>query len=152
MDEPSGQPSLLLRPGGASGLARAIDRRYEQLLADDYLGEYFMGVDIDRLKTAQLGFLRTTFGDAKASYLGAPLRQAHHDQLVTQHAFDQFVDMFVTAAREAGADDADQTEIRGVLKSLRASVITEFKPNPAYDYHSKPFRPGASPLSATSQV
>ena len=139
MDEPSGRQSLFLRLGGASGLAQLIDRQYEQLLADDYLGEYFMGVDILRLKTAQLEFLRTLFGDAEASYHGTPLRQAHHDQLVTEHAFDLFVDMFVTAAREAEVDDADQTEIRALLKSLRASVITEFKPNPAYDYQSKPF-------------
>jgi truncated hemoglobin YjbI len=139
MNESSGQRSLFSRLGGAAGLARLIDRQYEQLLADDYLGEYFMGADIDRLKTAQLGFLRTTFGDTDASYRGAQLRQAHSDQLVTEHAFDQFVDMFVTAAREAGVVDADQKEIRAALKSLRASVITEFKPNPAYDYQSKPF-------------
>jgi truncated hemoglobin YjbI len=139
MDEPSGQRSLFIRLGGAAGLARLIDRQYEQLLADDYLGEYFMGVDIDRLKTAQVAFLRKIFGDTDASYHGAPLRQAHHDQLVTEHAFDQFVETFVAAAQEAGVDDADQMEIRATLKSLRASVITEFKPNPAYDYQSKPF-------------
>jgi truncated hemoglobin YjbI len=139
MDEPSRKPRLFIRLGGESGLARLIDRQYERLLADDYLGEYFMGVDIDRLKTAQLGFLRTTFGDTGVSYHGASLRQAHHGQLVTEHAFDQFVDTFVTAARDAGVDDADQTEIRAALKALRASVITEFKPNPAYDYQSKPF-------------
>jgi hemoglobin len=133
------EPSLFIRLGGEAGLARLIDRQYEQLLADDYLGEYFMGVDIDHLKTAQLGFLRKTFGDTNASYHGAPLRQAHHDQLVTEHAFDQFVETFVAAAREAGADDADQMAIRAALRSLRASVITEFKPNPAYDYQSKPF-------------
>jgi hemoglobin len=133
------KPSLFIRLGGEAGLVRLIGRQYEQLLADDYLGEYFMGVDIDRLKAAQLGFLRKTFGDTNASYQGAQLREAHNDQLVTEHAFDQFVDMFVAAAHEAGADDADQMEIRTALKSLRASVITEFKPNPAYDYQSKPF-------------
>jgi truncated hemoglobin YjbI len=130
--------SLFTSLGGEAGLTRLIDLQYERLLADDYLGEYFMGVDIDRLKSAQLAFLRKVFGD-DTEYRGAALRDAHHGQLVTELAFDQFVDIFVAAAREMGVNDADQTEVRTALKSLRASVITEFKPNPAYDYQSKPF-------------
>jgi hemoglobin len=136
---PRAHPSLFLRLGGQAGLARMIDLQYEQLLADDHLGEYFMGVDIDRLKTSQLAFLCKTFGDTEAAYRGASLHQAHDGQLVSELAFDQFIDMFVTAARAMGVDDADQAEIRAALQALRASVITEFKPNPAYDYQSKPF-------------
>jgi hemoglobin len=130
---------LFTRLGGEAGLTRLIDLQCERLLADDYLGEYFMGVDIDRLKTGLLAFLRTTFGDTGAVYHGVPLRQAHHGQLVTELAFDQFIDMFAAAAREMGVDDTDQTEIRATLNAQRASVITEFNPNPAYDYQSKPF-------------
>ena len=133
------QGTLFTRLGGEAGLARLIDLQYEQLLADDYLGEYFMGVDIDRLKTAQRAFLRKPFGDTEAAYHGASLHEAHKGQLVTELAFDQFVDMFVAAARETGVSEADQAEIRAALKALRASVITEFTPNPAYDYQSKPF-------------
>jgi hemoglobin len=132
-------PNLFTRLGGEVGLTRLIDLQYERLLADDYLGEYFMGVDIDRLKQAQGGFLRRAFGDTGAAYRGASLRDAHRGQLVTELAFDQFVDMFVAAAREVGVAEADQAEIRAALRAMRASVITEFQPNPAYDYHSKPF-------------
>jgi hypothetical protein len=59
--------------------------------------------------------------------------------LVTEHAFDQFVDLFVAVAAETGASAADQADIRAALKATRANVITEFRPNPAYDYQSKPF-------------
>lgn len=136
---PTTEPTLFRRLGGEAGIARLIDRQYEQILADDYLGEYFMGVDIDRLKAAQLAFLRRTFGDPDAASHGANLQQAHHGQLVTELAFDQFVDMFVAAAQETGVAEADQADIRTALRALRASVITEFTPNPAYDYQSKPF-------------
>jgi hemoglobin len=131
--------TLFSRLGGEAGLTRLIDLHYERLLADDYLGEYFMGVDIDRMKTGQLGFLRTAFGDARMPDRGTSLQAAHKGQLVTEHAFDQFVDMFVAAAAESGASMADQAEIRTALTAARASVITEFRPNPAYDYKSKPF-------------
>jgi hemoglobin len=132
-------PNLFTRLGGEAGLKRLIDLQYERLLADDYLGEYFMGVATDRLKQSLCGFLRRAFGDADASYRGASLQDAHRGQLVTELAFDQFVDMFVAAAREVGVAEADQAEIRAALRAMRASVITEFKPNPAYDYQSKPF-------------
>jgi hemoglobin len=138
-DESAVERNLFMRLGGETGLARLIDLQYERLLADDYLGEYFMGVDVDRVKTAQFAYLRKIFGDADAEYRDRSLREAHKGQLVTEHAFDQFVDMFVAAARDLGVDDADQLEIRAALKTARASVITEFKPNPAYDYQSKPF-------------
>jgi truncated hemoglobin YjbI len=134
-----GASTLFSRLGGEAGLAHLIDLHYQRLLTDDYLGEYFMGVDIDRLKAAQLAFLRAAFGDTEMPYRGASLRAAHQGQLVTEHAFDQFVDLFVTAAAETGASEADRSEIRAALKATRASVITEFSPNPAYDYQSKPF-------------
>jgi hemoglobin len=135
----SSLPNLFTRLGGEAGLTRLIDLQYERLLADDYLGEYFMGVEIDRLKQAQSGFLRQTFGDTDAAWRGASLRDAHRGQLVTELAFDQYVDMFIAAARDIGVAEADQVEIRAALRAMRASVITEFKPDPAYDYQSKPF-------------
>ena len=132
-------PNLFMRLGGETALARMIDLQFEQLTADDYLGEYFMGVDIDHLKSGLLAFLRKAFGEPGAVYRGPSLPEAHRGQSVTELAFDLFVDMFIAAARETGVTDPDQAEIRDALKAMRASVITEFKPNPAYDYKSKPF-------------
>jgi hemoglobin len=134
----SGEATLFARLGGEAGLAQILDALYERLLADDYLGEYFMGVDIDRLKAMQLGFMRRLFGDDGATYGGAPLQAAHHGQLVTEHAFDQFIDEFVAVAGELGADEATRQDARAALKLQRASVITEFKPNPAYNYPTRP--------------
>jgi truncated hemoglobin YjbI len=131
--------TLFLRLGGEAGLTRLIDMQFTRVLADDYLGEYFMGVDVDRLKAGLLAFLRKAFGDTEAAYRGRPLQDAHRGQLVTEQAFDQFVDLFVSTARDLDANDETQSEIRAALKAMRASVITEFKPNPAYDYQSKPF-------------
>ena len=131
--------NLFTRLGGEDGQKRLLDLQYERLLADEYLGEYFMGVDVEHLKTMQLAFLRKAFGDTESIYTGASMQAAHKDQLVTEHAFDSFIDMFVEIAGELGVAATDQQDIRAALKATRASVITEFKPNPAYDYQSKPF-------------
>lgn len=134
----AGQDSLYVRLGGHAGLTRILDRHYERMLADDYLREYFLDVDIERLKAAQAAFLGRAFGDPGVTYTGAALHMAHKGQLVTEQAFDLFVDSLVGAAADLGADAAAQEAMRGVLRSMRASVLLEFKPNPAYNYPTTP--------------
>jgi hemoglobin len=131
--------SLFTRLGGEVGLRRLIDMLYQRLLADDYLGEYFMGVDIDRVKALQLAFLRKTFGDDGAVYTGRPLHAAHQGQMITEQAFDQFIDTFAQVAGDLGVDAGARDEAIAALRSMRASVLLEFRPNPAYDYKAKPF-------------
>ena len=122
--------SLFVRLGGLEGLTRIVEGHYDRVLADDHLGEYFMGVDMDRLKAAQLAFLRRTLGDPEAVYTGASMQAAHKGQLVSELAFDAFIDSFAEVAADQGADDETQAEARAALKSMRTAVITEFKPNP----------------------
>ena len=131
--------TLFARLGGTAGLTRIVDLTYERIIADDYLGEYFMDVDMDRLKASQVAFLARLFGDTASVYGGAPLQAAHKGQLVTEQAFDMFIDLFVAAAAETGVDQAVQEAARAELKALRARVIMEFKPNPAYNYPTKSF-------------
>jgi hemoglobin len=131
--------SLFTRLGGEAGLRRLIDLLYQRLLADDHLGEYFMGVDIERLKALQLAFLRKTFGHDSAVYTGRSLHAAHQGQMVTEQAFDQFIDTFAEVAGELAVDAGARDEAIAALRSMRASVLLEFRPNPAYDYKAKPF-------------
>ena len=132
------EDTLFERLGGDAGVARLLDLHYERVAADDHLGEYFMDVDLARLKAAQLAFFRATFGGAGAHYDGAALRAAHQGQLVSELAFDTFIDTLVDCAAELGASEEDRAAIRSTLRGLRDSVIMSFKPNPAYTYPTKP--------------
>jgi hemoglobin len=135
---PPDAQSLFARLGGEEGLDRILDVQFDRIMADDHLREYFLDVDLPRLKASLRSFLRSAFGDMQAAYAGPTLRAAHKGQLVTELAFDTFVDMFVGAAGETGVDADNQAAVRAVLKSMRASVITEFKPDPAYNYPTRP--------------
>lgn len=130
--------SLFARLGGEAGVARILGRHYDRVMEDDHLREYFLDVDIERLKAAQLAFLRAAFGEPGASYDGAALRAAHRDQLVSELAFDSFIDTLVSTAGELGTDAPEQTAMREVLTQYRDSVIMRFRPNPAYNYPTKP--------------
>jgi len=136
--EKSRDHSLFERLGGEAGVRRLLELHYEGVLADDHLREYFLDVDLDRLKAGQLVLLRGLFGSADGPYDVAGLRAAHQGQLVSELAFDGFIDTLVGCAAELGLGAADQSAMRAALKSLRDSVITAFKPNPAYNYPTKP--------------
>ncbi len=129
---------VFARLGQETGVARILDLAYAQAMEDDLLREYFLDVDLVRLKAMQLAFLRVAFGDPEATYNGPSLHAAHKGQLVTEQAFDIFVDLFAAAAAARGADAATQSAARDILKGMRASVVTEFKPNPAYNYPTRP--------------
>jgi truncated hemoglobin YjbI len=126
--------TVFVRLGGEGRLAAMLDSLYAEVMEDDHLREYFFDVDLARQKAALLAFLRVAFGDASTVYRGPSLNIAHAGQLVTELAFDAFVDRFVQAAAEKGIDADTQMAARAILKSMRASVITEFRPNPAYNY------------------
>lgn len=130
--------TLFRRLGGEAGMARILELLYERVLEDELLREYFVDSDLASLKSRQSEFLRRRLGDAGAQPDGAALRAAHRDQLVSELAFDRFIDMLVACAADAGAAPVDQESLRDVLKMLRDSVITAFRPNPAYNYPTKP--------------
>jgi len=130
--------SLFQRLGGEAGVGQMLDLHYDRVMGDDHLREYFLDVDLDRLKASQLTFLRRLFDETGERHDGAALRAAHHGQLVSELAFDSFIDTLVGCAAELGAGAAEQAAMRDALKALRDSVITAFKPNPAYNYPSKP--------------
>jgi len=131
---PRDTQSLFARLGHEAGLARILDVQFEYVMEDEHLREYFLDLDLKQLKSSLAAFLRPAFGDTGAAYSGPALHAAHKDQLVTELAFDTFVDLFVAAAARVGVDADGQAAARAALKAMRASVITEFKPNPAYNY------------------
>jgi hemoglobin len=135
--EKSGE-TLFQRLGGEAGMQRILDRHYDRVLEDDLLREYFIDVDLDTLKARQLAFLRGLLGEAGARPDGAAMRAQHRDQLISELAFEGFIDTLVACAAETGAGAAEQTALRDALKSLRDSVITTFRPNPAFNYPTKP--------------
>jgi hypothetical protein len=66
------------------------------------------------------------------------LRVAHRDQVISELAFDGFIETLVVTAAELDAAAADQGAMRDALTQFRDGVIMRFKPNPAYNYPTKP--------------
>jgi hemoglobin len=70
------ESTLYERLGGKEGIRAVVDDFYDRLVADEQLGPYFEGADLDRLRRTQTDFLCEAAGGPE-SYDAAPVREAH---------------------------------------------------------------------------
>ncbi|MEF8790501.1 MAG: group 1 truncated hemoglobin [Haloarculaceae archaeon] len=71
-----GEGSLYERLGGREGIRAVVDDFYDRLVADDRVGPFFEGADLERLRRTQTDFLCEAAGGPE-SYDAAPVREAH---------------------------------------------------------------------------
>ena len=71
-----GSERLYDRLGGHDGVRAVVDDFYDRLLADDELGQFFEGADMERLRQTQTDFLCEAAGGPE-TYDAEPVREAH---------------------------------------------------------------------------
>lgn len=70
------EPSFYEQIGGEKAVDAAVDLFYKKVLADDRVNGFFKGVDMNRQRGMQKGFLTFAFGGPN-NYAGRDLRAAH---------------------------------------------------------------------------
>ncbi|MDH5019842.1 group I truncated hemoglobin [Halobacterium rubrum] len=70
------EETLYERLGERDGIRAVVDDFYDRLVADDDLGPYFEGADIDSLRRTQTDFLCEAAGGPE-TYDAAPVQEAH---------------------------------------------------------------------------
>jgi hemoglobin len=111
--------------GGAPVVRAALNAFYARVLADETLGPFFLGVDIERLKTIQEGFLATALGGPNA-YAGRSLRDAHRrtrQRGANDDVFDYFLAVFTRVLVDLKVPDAKMREWLAVLKGARGQIL-----------------------------
>jgi hemoglobin len=124
--EKPAEPSLYEKlPEGA--IAKAVDKFYEKVLADDRVNGFFKGVDMDRQRAMQTAFLTYAFGGPN-HYEGRDLR-AVHAHLVARGLNDTHFDIIVehlgNTLKEMGVSDADIAQAAKVANSVRNDVLNK---------------------------
>jgi len=117
--------TLYDRLGGAPAVNAAVDIFYRKVIADDRIGHFFEGVDIDRLAAKQKAFLTLVFGGPN-SYDGKSLRDGHR-HLVAQGLgdahFDAVIEDLAATLKELGVSEGDIAEVAGIAQSVRNDVL-----------------------------
>jgi len=117
--------SLYERIGGEGAINAAVELFYKKVLDDERIGEFFNGVDTDRLARKQKAFLTYAFG-GPSEYTGQTLREAH-DNLVRKGLDDSHFDAVLQnlgdTLRELGVSEDLIKEAAAVAESTRDDVL-----------------------------
>ncbi len=117
--------SLYKRLGGAPAIKAAVDVFYGKVLADDRIRHFFDGVDMERQRAKQRGFLTMVTGGPNG-YTGQNMRDGHR-HLVAQGLDDSHVDAVIellgATLKELRVSDADIVDVAAVANSVRDDVL-----------------------------
>jgi len=111
--------------GGAPVVRATLDALYPRVLADATLGPFFLGVDVERLKTAQERFFARALGGPDG-HTGRNLREAHartRQRGANDEVFDRFLVVFGRVLSDLRVPDGKVEEFRAVLEGARSEIL-----------------------------
>ena len=111
--------------GGAPMVRAVLDAFYPRVLSDPMLSRFFLGVDIERLKTIQEGFFASALGGPTV-YTGRRLDDAHvraQRRGLNGKGFDRFVTVFEEVLIDLRVHEAGIGEWLAVLRDARSQVL-----------------------------
>ena len=112
--------------GGALAVRGVLDVFYARVLADATLSRFFLGVDIERLKTSQEAFLAMALG-GPVVYVGRSLADAHRRTRrrgLNDEVFDHFLMVFTRVLIDRGLPHGKIHEWLAVFERERESILT----------------------------
>jgi len=103
------EESLYDRLGGHDGIRAVVDDFYDRLLADEELGQFFEGANMERLRATQTDFLCEAAGGPE-TYDAEPVREAHLHVPFTPADIQRAVELLYRSLDEfdVADDDADK--------------------------------------------
>ncbi len=109
--------------GGAPAVRAAVDELYVRLRDDPVLSEYFVDLDMARLKAHQRAFIAAAIGGPEV-YSGSDMAAAHRGLGITDQDFDAVTRHLVDTLAGLGAPTSVLARIGGRLAALRPDVVT----------------------------
>lgn len=124
-DKEKAQPTLFEQLGGEAAVKAAVDGFYDKVLADDRVNGFFEGVDMERQRRMQTGFLTFAFG-GPSGYDGKNLRVAHAHLVakgLNDSHFDIILEHLGATLKELGVKDELIQQAAAVANSVRHDVL-----------------------------
>ncbi|WP_448810975.1 group I truncated hemoglobin [Agromyces bauzanensis] len=116
-------PEIYEQVGGPDGMRAAVTVFYNRVVADEQLGPWFEGVDLERLKAHQRAFLAAAFGGPQL-FSGRSLRDAHAGMEITDAAFDRIVTTLLTSLADLGVPNEAVIGVGERLELARGDIVT----------------------------
>jgi len=117
--------SLYEQLGGQPAVEAAVDIFYRKVLSDDRVSRFFEGVDMDKQRAKQKGFLTMAFGGPH-NYTGKDMRSGHA-HLVKMGLNDSHVDAIIEllggTLQELGVKQELIAQVAAIAESTRNDVL-----------------------------
>ncbi|AWB26885.1 truncated hemoglobin [Halococcoides cellulosivorans] len=116
------EKTLYDRLGGEAGIRTVVDDFYDRLVADEKLGPFFDGADLDRLRETQTAFLCEAAGGPQR-YDGPPVREAHLDVPFEPAHIERAITILSATLADAGVPEEDADRVVGAVGATQAELL-----------------------------
>lgn len=116
--------SIYEQIGGEPAITAVVDDFYRRVLADDELGDFFIGVNMPRLKRLQTEFFTVALGGPQDAYTGAAMTDVHRGLEIGSHHFALVAAHLADALTAAGVHGDLVATIIGSLAPLQEQIVT----------------------------
>jgi hemoglobin len=110
--------------GGAEALEEVVELFYEKVLADETLAEFFVGVNLSRLKGRQVEFFSAALGGPER-YTGPSMKQVHQGRGILLDHFSAVAGHLAVALVESGVSGEAVDQIIGAVAPLAEDIVSE---------------------------
>jgi hemoglobin len=118
-----GVTTIYDRIGGREAIEAVVEDFYVRVLADDQLGGFFAGTNMNRLKGMQVEFFAAALGGPEP-YTGAPMKQVHQGRGITMHHFSLVAGHLSDALTAAGVPSGTVVEILSAIAPLAPDIAS----------------------------
>jgi len=116
------QETLYERLGGHDGIRAVVDDFYDRLLADDDIGPFFQGADLEKLRATQTDFLCEAAGGPE-TYDAEPVREAHIDVPFTPDHIQRAVELLHRSLDEFDVPDDDADAVVSAVAEYESDLL-----------------------------
>ncbi|MFB6191876.1 MAG: truncated hemoglobin [Haloarculaceae archaeon] len=114
--------TLYERLGGREGIRSVVDDFYDRLLADEELGPFFEGSDMEKLRRTQTDFLCEAAGGPE-TYDAEPVREAHLHVPFTPAHIQRAVELLYESLDEFDVPEEDADAVVGAVAAYEEELL-----------------------------
>ena len=118
------EQTLYDRLGGHDGIRAVVDDFYDRLVADEEIGPFFEGSDIELLRRTQADFLCEAAGGPE-TYDAAPIREAHLHVPFTPEHIQRAVELLEESLDAFDVPEEDAQKVVNAVAAYEADLLAD---------------------------
>lgn len=115
--------SIFHRVGGFAAVSRIVMDFYDRILDSEKAGDFFEGVDIDKMVDHQTKFISSLMGGPSA-HSNEHLRRSHAKLKIDNESFDEMVEILCDTLKDHDLEREDVAYVRHELECRRPLIVT----------------------------